>query len=60
MPDKEENEEKKEEGKEEGAGEKDSGEVQKKPFDNLDLNVWRCFGIQHPKSKSWVSLCVRS
>lgn len=59
MPDKEENEEKKEEGKE-GAREKDSREVQKKPFDNLDLNVWRCFGIQHPKSKSWVSLCVRS
>lgn len=31
-----------------------------KPFSNLDLNEWYCFGIEHPKENSWVNLCMRS
>jgi len=64
MPDNEENEEVKN-GEDTGAETSDdasssSEESLKKPFENLDLNVWRCFGIEHPVDKSWVSLCIRS
>lgn len=30
------------------------------PFDNLDLNEWYCFGIEHPKKSSWAYICMKS
>lgn len=30
------------------------------PFENLDLNEWYCFGIEHPKKDSWAYICMKS
>ena len=38
----------------------DNIQEEQKPFENLDLNEWYCFGIEHPKENSWTTIALKS
>ena len=38
----------------------DNIQEEQKPFENLDLNEWYCFGIEHPKENSWITIALKS